>query len=106
MSLRFKRNLSELQKLHRASPQKKKTLLKSANSDLIGALCDCACNIIKGNVPLTSKQFNNLRKHHKQLKALTNKSSVKNKRKIIQKGGFIGLLLKPLAKILMGGLLN
>lgn len=104
MSNRFKRNSKKLRQLYKASGKGKKKAINNASSDLVGALSDCACNILKGNVPLTTKQFSQLKKHHKHLKSLARKSSEKSKKKILQKGGFLNLLLKPIAKLLLGGL--
>lgn len=106
MSVRFRRNINLLKDLYKASAKDKKKIIESASKDLVKAICECACNIIRGNVPLTTKQFNQLKKCHKQLKSLTGKSSVESKRKIIQQGGFLGLLLKPIAQLLLGGLVN
>ena len=103
MSQRFKRNSSKLKELYKASARSKKKIIQCASEDLLGALSDCACNILKGNVPLTTKQFKQLKKHHKDLKVLTKKSSKKSKKKTLQKGGFLGLLLRPLAQLLLGG---
>lgn len=104
MSKRFKRNSEKLSQLYKASAKDKQKAIKNASGDLLGALSDCACNIIKGNVPLTTKQFNQLKKHHKHLKSLAKKTSVKSKKKILQRGGFLNLLLKPIAQLLLGGL--
>lgn len=107
MSARFHRNSTKLKDLHKASAKKKRQILKTASTDLICCLCECALNIRQGNVPLSSKQFGKLKKYHKQLKALSRKSSsVKTKQKVLQSGGFIGALLAPLAKLLLGGLLG
>lgn len=107
MSKRFQRNIAAIRQLHKASTQKKKSLIQSASSDLICALCDCALNIKSGRVPLTSKQFDKLKSYHKQLKAVSSKtSSQKSKRKVLQTGGFLGALLKPIAQLLLGGLIG
>lgn len=103
MSQRFRRNSAQLKQLYKASPKNKKKIISTASGDFMGALSDCACNVLKGNVPLTTKQFNQLKKHHKQLKVLSKKSSHKSKKKILQKGGFLGLLLKPIVQLLLGG---
>lgn len=107
MSQRFRRNIPALQKLHKSGRSAKKKLIAGASNDLISALCDCACNIVNGKVPLSTKQFDQLKSYHKQLKSLTKKrSSQKSKREILQSGGFLGALLKPIAQLLLGGLIN
>ena len=96
MSQRFRRNIPIL---------KGKKMIERLSDDTINALCDCASDIKQGNVPLTTKHFKSLKPFHKQIKTLSRKStSRKRKRQILQSGGFLGFLLKPLAQILLGGL--
>lgn len=103
MSKRFQRNRAIIRKLHKVNEKERKKMIGKLSGDTLNAICDCAKNITNGNVPLTTKQFSKLKPFHKQIKALTRKSTVKNKKKILQTGGFLGFLLKPLFKILLGG---
>ena len=61
-------------------------------------LCECALNCLKGNVPLTDGQKQKLCRHKQKLRSLPDKNnSLTEKRELlVQKGGFIFLLLKPL----------
>lgn len=105
MSKRLRRNVPTLRKLHKASNNRRKQIIQHASKDTIASLCDCAFNIVQGNVPLTTKQFRLLKPYHKQLKLLSRKSSPhKQKVTTLQTGGFLGMLLKPIAKLLLGGL--
>lgn len=88
MSNRFKRNSDKLKQLYKASTKNKKKIINSASADLLGALSDCACNILKGNVPLTTKQFNQLKRHHKNLKSLAKRSSKASKKKFYKEEDF------------------
>lgn len=107
MSKRLRRNVSELKMLNKASNKMKNKMIQEASKDTIAALCDCASNIIRGNVPLTTKQFKSLKPYHKHLKLLSKKSSPhKQRKKVLQTGGFLGTLLKPIAKLLLGGLFD
>lgn len=102
---RFRRNIPLLHTLHKTSPRKRQKMIDTLSDDTINALCDCACNIKSGNVPLSAQQFKSLKPYHKLLKLLSSKSaSQKKKRKALQSGGFLGFLLKPIAKLLFGGL--
>lgn len=79
-------------------------LLETLSDDAIDALCDCARNLKEDRVPLTTKQYKQLKPYHKEVKALSRKStSQKRKRETLQTGGFLGFLLKPLAKLIFGG---
>jgi len=61
---------------------------------------------LRGNVPLTSKQTTKLRRNKKNLRSLaTKKTSLKKKRQILQKGGFLAALLPPVLW-LQGGALS
>ena len=102
---RFRRNIPILHALYKRTPRKRQQMVDILSDDTINALCDCACNIKSGNVPITTQQFKTLKPYHKQLKLLSKKStSQKSKRKTLQSGGFLGFLLKPIAQLLLGGL--
>jgi hypothetical protein len=59
-----------------------------------------ADNILRGNVPLTKLQKEKLKRNKAGLRALTKKSvSLEKKKAILQKGGFLGSLLAPIASV-------
>ena len=63
-------------------------------------VCECADTILRGNVPLTKLQKEKLKRNKAELRALTKKSvSLKQKKAILQKGGFLGSLLAPIASV-------
>ena len=106
MSQRLKQHLPMLRFLSRAKPKAVKTVLKDAPKDLLCCLCECALNILKGNIKLTPVQKRALYRHRQKLRALVaKKTSSKKRKQILQKGGFIGALLKPVLGVL-GGLLG
>ena len=71
----------------------------------MSCLCECARNVIKGNVKVTPTQRKAIVKRKKLFKKFVlKKTSLKNKKKIVQTGGFIGALFGPIAALL-GGLL-
>ena len=67
--------------------------------ELIRALCECAHNILRGNVQMTPQEKERLRKYQTKLRLLARKNvSVKQKRRHLQQtGGFLPALLAPLA---------
>lgn len=92
--------------LTKASATIRDSTIAEANKDLILALVECARNVLLGNVHLTTAQLNSLRRHRRAIEDLTNsRTSVRQKKLILQRGGFLGLLLKPLASLL-GGVLG
>ena len=71
-------------------------VLKGADKHLLTCLSECA-HILQGNVPLGVIQKRKLKKYKKELKLLRKKSSKeKDKKKALQKGGFLPALLAPI----------
>ena len=102
----MERNLPLLQLMYKAKPGVKKAMLKGASKDFIDALCECSHNVLKGHVRLTPLQKRQLCRYKQSLRALAKKgTSLKRKKQILQKGGLIGALLKPVLGVL-GGLLG
>ena len=106
MNPRLKRNAPALNALAKARKPIQKTMLSNASKDLVLSLVRCASDIIKGNVSLTPRQLKQLMPYEKLLKKfVSSKTALVERRKILQKGGFVGLLLKPLLGLL-GSVLN
>jgi hypothetical protein len=77
-----------------------KHIKRKADGSLVDCLCECADNILRDNVPLTKLQKEKLKRNKAGLRALTKKSvSLKQKKAILQKGGFLGSLLAPIASV-------
>ena len=103
MSPRIRRNLIALQDLVKASNSVKRSMISKADKELILSLVECATNIIRGNVKLTDHQFCRLKRYKKELERLTKpRTSQKEKKELLQRGGFLGALLKPLVGLLLG----
>ena len=95
-----------LKHISQARPNTVKAIIKSAGKEEVNVFCECALNLLKGVVPLNSKQRQRLRKHKNVLRALVDKKTSGQKKKLIlQKGGFLSALLNPILGIL-GGLLG
>lgn len=111
MSQRVKRNLPMLKWLSKANAKTRKAVIQSADRDLVDTICECALNVLKGNVPLKPSQKQRLSKYKKVLRRLASgkKSSLQTKRRLIQTGGFLPQLLfsvaAPLLKAVVGGAL-
>jgi len=105
-----KKNLPILQYLAKGKPRIVKAIIKESDAEVTRAICECAHNVLKGNVPLSHAQFKKLKRYRKQLKLLSDKKvSNKQKSKVLQKGGFIGSLLSvaiPALASVIGGLVN
>ena len=100
MSGRMKKQALFLQVLIKTKNAKlRKAILEHADPELIQALCECAHNILQGNVQMTPPEKTRLRKYKSKLRLIACKNvSVKQKRrKMQQTGGFLPALLAPLA---------
>ena len=100
VSQRLKKHANELVYLQKARSCIRKHLITKADRSLVDCLCECADNILRGNVPLTKLQKEKLARNKAGLRAVTKKSfSLKKKKAILQKGGFLGSLLAPIASV-------
>lgn len=109
MSKRLVRYAPYLKKLHQYSPRKRVKWMKQNcinDKEFVNCICECARNILGGNVPLSNGQKRTLKKQKNKLRLLSlKKTSQKRKRQIIQSGGFLGAILGPVVSVL-GGLLG
>ena len=97
---RLQKHANILKVLAKAKPSLQKAIISAGDKGLVDTLCDCAQNILRGNVPLTSRQKNCLRRHKHLLRSLTERQSVQKKKQILQRGGFLAGLLAPVLGIL------
>ena len=74
VSQRLKKHANELVYLQKARPCIRKHLITKADRSLVDCLCECADNILRGNVPLTKLQKKKLAKNKAGLRVLTKKS--------------------------------
>ena len=106
MSSKLKKYFAKLRLLKKASAKVRQRILKNCNKNLLCCLCECAKNVLKGNVPLTKPQKSKLSRFKKKLRNLASKKTrTVIKKKLIQSGGFLGALLTPVLSFL-GSLLN
>ena len=97
---RLQNHANILKVLAKAKPPLQKAIIRAGDKGWVDTLCDCAQNILKGNVPLTSRQKTCLRRHKHLLRSLTERQSVQKKKQILQRGGFLAGLLAPVLGIL------
>lgn len=95
MSRNVRNNLELLKALQKMNVKQRTNFLKDADPSLVLAICECALNTLKGNVPLKSGQKKKLVRFKKLLRALTkNPRNWKSKRRLlVQKGGALLPLL-------------
>jgi len=96
-----------LRALYHLNAKQRTALLRVADAKLVRQICECALNVLRGNVPLNKSQKNKLRKHATTLRSLVDRSgSLKRKKKIIvQRGGFLPALLAPIIGTVLANLI-
>ena len=108
MTQRVVQHMDALKKLKRLKGGKKRDdLLKHGGKPLQLCLRECALNILKGNVPLTSQQLKKLKAHKVLLREFCkNRTSQRRRFEIEQKGGFLPALLAPVIGAVLGVILK
>ena len=83
-------------------PSKRKVLLDLANKEQVRAFEEVALNIFKNTVQLSEEDAKICRRWRKPLRLLALKRyPVKEKKQILQQGGFLGALLPVIATVLI-----
>jgi len=110
MSSRVHHLLTVLQQFKRLKANDKRTFLKTCNKEFKHGICECIRNILKARVPIQSKHLKCLTRHKQSLRKLALKgTSLKDRKKILQRSGFLGALFTPLISTLaslVGGYLS
>ncbi len=72
----------------------RKAILSNADRQLVDAICQCVYNMLSGNIELSPTQKTALIKYRHAMRKLVEKSSLKQKKKIlVQNGGFLQFLI-------------
>lgn len=97
-----------LRALYHLNEEQRKALLRKADPTLVKRICECALNILVGNVPLTKTHKSRLRKHAHTLRALAkpNVNFTRKKNLIVQRGGFLPALLAPIIGTVLASFLT
>jgi len=99
---------TELRALCKCKGKKRKLLIQKASGGVIRTIAQVAKNTINGNIRLSPRQKQRLRRHKKTLRALSlARSSIKRRRRfLLQKGGAFLPLLAPILSAVAGSLFN
>jgi len=106
MSARIHKHKEFLCFLQKANKKQLKAVLRNADNDQIGCLCEIALNVLNGNVKLTQTKRNELRKYKRFLRFMANKAKpISEKKLTVQRGGWIvPLLISTVAPMLLEAL--
>ena len=95
--------LPQLKLISKARESVRRRMINYARRDLIVVLCDCAHNCLRGSVSLTAPQKRHLARYKHELRTLARKDKpLAKKRKLLQRGGLLGTLLKIAIPLLTG----
>lgn len=102
-----KQQRTQLKLVHICPKKLRKSLLQKIDSSCIKAICECCLNTLKGNVPISKDQKKSLSRHRKVLRTLADRkvSLIKKRKLIIQKGGFLNILI-PTVLSALGAVFN
>ena len=97
----MRKNIPLLRRILRMADKDKKRMIHMCDKQLVDCFSECAKNVLKGNVPLKKAQLRKLRRERNNLRLLAvKKTPLAKKKKVLQKGGFIGALLPPVLSLL------
>ena len=86
--------IDELKLLSKLKNKPRSNFINNTNKELIHVICECCENILNGNVMLDKYSYDKLRKYKSTLRKLIKKSNYKKKKNlIVQKGGFLPIIL-------------
>lgn len=98
-----------LRALYHLDSEQRKVILRRADPQLVRHICECALNVLNGNVTLTKNHKSRLRKHAPVLRKLASPhDNLGNKKRIVAQhgGGFLPALLAPLIGTILSDLLT
>jgi len=77
--------------------QKCNRIIDEGGMELVHCICDCIHNILQGNIPVDEDELEILKRHKECLRKLVKKkTSDREKKRLIQEGGFLGSLIPTL----------
>ena len=96
-SKRIRENYHLLATLCECKSKVRKAILAEADKDLVQSICECALNVLNGNVTISKQNMDKLKRYKSTLRLLVDKKcSVSRKHTAIkQKGGNFLLALLP-----------
>lgn len=105
---RLVENKHILHVLSKSTPKLRKAILKNSDSELIRTICEICLNTLKGNSQISNPYREQLKKYKTTIRKLgTSKLPLTARRNIlIQKGGFLPVLLRSLLSGIIGNLLK
>lgn len=101
--------MSNLEHLRLLKKYKNKTaILRKCPNSLIKCVCECALNLLKGNIPISQQQKKKLIPYKRTLRNLSDKKIplFKKRRVLVQKGNGLLSILIPAAVTALSSLIH
>lgn len=87
-------NIYMLLMLTKAKPRERNFILQHGGSELMKTLSEIALNTLNGNNPVSGKLKAKLKRYKSQFRSIAcQKRSLRSKRNIVQRGGFLPVLI-------------
>jgi hypothetical protein len=104
----IERNHPYLSFLAVAPANQRKEILRTSSNGQIQCLCECAYNILQGQVPTSPQHKRELKKYRKLIYTLVDKRVpyTKKKSQLQQSGGFLPALIAPVVAALVAGIVD
>jgi hypothetical protein len=110
MGHRLKEIHRELTKLKRLGLKGRKKFIKACSKECVTNICECIKNVLNTKLPIKASHLKKLSRFKHTLRTLASKrTSLINRRRLLQKGGFLPALLTsaiPAIASLISGLFN
>ena len=88
--------VKELDSINKSKGGRRTKLIKESEDCVINAISEIAKNCLAGNIPLKECDFKKLKRYKQVLRKISKKTTPKTRKNlIIQRGGFLPLLLPP-----------
>jgi len=102
MVKRIRDNEKFLKKYLFCNHQYRKNLIKQATPEQIACICEATLNVVNKNVPISDAKIRKLKPYQRVIKKISfEKIPLEKKRKIlVQKGGFLPVILSTVLGIL------
>lgn len=98
---RFQENKNFLKILTLADKNTLKAIIKGLNKKQTYCLCEIVLNLLKGNIKISKDDFLILKKYKRKFRNLLNKPKLTQKKYILQKGGFLEVLIPTVISTLV-----
>lgn len=104
---RLRENIHLLNVLKNAKPKFRNIILKNCDPSVIKLFSELAYNVLNSNIPINSECKSRLRCHKRKLRLLRKKNiSIRKKRIILQRGGFLVSVLLPILTSVAASLIS